>query len=49
VQRLELDESQAGEWTIALDGRTERAVIAVSGLAPVTTEIGSYTYEIEEQ
>jgi len=48
VQRLELDESQAGEWTIALDGRTERAVIAVSGLAPVTTEIGSYTYEIEE-
>ena len=49
VQRLELDESQAGEWTIALDGRTERAVIAVSGLAPVTTENGSYTYEIEEQ
>jgi len=49
VQRLELDEDQTGEWTIPLDNRTERAVITVSGLAPVTTEIGSYTYEIVEQ
>jgi hypothetical protein len=49
VQRLELDEDQTGEWAIPLDNRTERAVITVSGLAPVTTEIGSYTYEIVEQ
>lgn len=49
VQRLELDEDQSGEWTIPLGSRTERALITVSGLAPVTTEIGSYTYEIVEQ
>lgn len=49
VQRLELGEDQTGEWTIPLDNRTGRAVVTVSGLAPVTTEIGSYTYEIVEQ
>jgi immune inhibitor A len=49
VQRLELDEEQVGEWAIPLDRRADRAVIAVSGLAPVTTELGSYGYEIEEQ
>ena len=49
VQRLELDEDQAGEWIIPLEGRTDRAVITISGLAPVTTEMGSYGYEIELQ
>jgi len=49
VQRLELDESQTGEWVIPLDGHTDQAVITISGLAPVTTELGSYSYEIEEQ
>ncbi|MDY7080057.1 MAG: immune inhibitor A [Chloroflexota bacterium] len=49
VQRLELDEDQTGEWVIPLEGRTDRAVITISGLAPVTTEMGSYSYEIEEQ
>jgi len=49
VQRLELDEDQAGEWVIPLEGRTDRAVITISGLAPVTTEMGSYGYEIELQ
>ncbi|MBE9508121.1 MAG: immune inhibitor A [Chloroflexi bacterium] len=47
VQRLELDEDMAGEWTIPLDGSTDRAVITISGLAPVTTEMASYSYEIE--
>jgi len=49
VQRLELNEDQTGEWVIPLEGRTDRAVIAISGLAPVTTEMGSYSYEIELQ
>ena len=49
VQRLELDEDQTGEWVIPLDGNTDRAVIAISGLAPVTTEIAPYNYEISEQ
>jgi len=49
VQRLELDKDQTGEWSIPLEGHTDRAVITVSGLAPVTTEIASYSYEIEKQ
>ncbi len=49
VQRLGLDDEQTGEWVIPLDGSTGRAVIAISALAPVTTEIASYSYEIEAQ
>ena len=49
VQRLGLDEDQTGSWIIPLDGRTDRATLTISGLAPVTTEMGSYSYEIEEQ
>ncbi len=46
VRRLELAEDQMGTWIIPLDRDTDRAIIAISGLAPVTTEIGSYSYEI---
>jgi immune inhibitor A len=49
VQRLELDEGQSGEWVVPLDRSADRAVVTISGLAPVTTEMGSYSYEIEEQ
>ena len=49
VQRLELNEDQTGEWVVPLDRRTDRAVISISGLAPVTTEMGSYEYEFEVQ
>ena len=49
VQQLELDADQTGEWVIPLEGRTDRAVVTISGLAPVTTEMGSYRYEIEER
>jgi len=49
VQRLELNEDLTGEWVIPLDSRTDRAVVTISGLAPVTTEMGSYSYEIEVQ
>jgi len=48
VQRLELDDDLSGEWTIPLDRRTDRAVVTISGLAPVTTEMGSYSYEVVE-
>jgi immune inhibitor A len=48
VERLELGDDQDGEWTIPLgDDSAYRAVIAVSAMAPVTTEMGSYSYEIE--
>ena len=49
VERLELDEDQTGEWVVPLDSRTDRAMLTISGLAPVTTEMGSYSYEIKEQ
>jgi len=49
VERLELEEDQTGEWVVPLDNRTDRAVITISGLAPVTTEWASYTYEVSAQ
>jgi hypothetical protein len=49
VERLELSDTQTGSWTVSLDGDTDRAIVAVSALAPVTTELGSYSYEIVER
>jgi hypothetical protein len=49
VQRLELSDDQTGLWPIPLGGDTDRAIVAVSALAPVTTEWGSYSYEIVER
>ncbi len=46
VQRLTLNEDQTGEWTIPLNNDTRRAIVTVSALAPVTTEMASYRYEI---
>jgi immune inhibitor A len=46
VQRLELNQDRLGEWVIPLESDADRAVIAVSGLAPVTTEVASYSYEV---
>jgi immune inhibitor A len=46
VQRLELNQDQMGEWVIPLGRDASRAVVTVSGLAPVTTEVASYSYEI---
>ncbi len=48
VQRLAVEDDGTGEWTIPLDSSTDRAVVAISGLAPVTTEAASYRYEIGE-
>ncbi|MBN1979106.1 MAG: immune inhibitor A [Anaerolineae bacterium] len=49
VQRLELGEDWTGEWVVPLDSSTSRAVVTISGLAPVTTEVASYSYEIEAE
>jgi hypothetical protein len=49
VQRLELDADWTGEWVVPLDSSTSRAVVTISGLAPVTTEVASYSYEIEPE
>ena len=48
VERWGLDEGQAGEWTIPLSEGADRAVIAISALAPVTTEMGSYRYQVTQ-
>ncbi|MGD9001299.1 MAG: immune inhibitor A [Anaerolineae bacterium] len=49
VERLVLDEDQTGSSVIPLDRAADRAVITVSGLAPVTTELAAYEYEITKQ
>jgi hypothetical protein len=48
VTRLELEPDQTGAWTVPLTRDTERAVLTVTGLAPVTTEWASYGYEVTE-
>ena len=48
VERLELGPDQTGSWAVPLGGEVDRAVLTVSGLAPVTTEMASYSYEIRE-
>ena len=48
VERWELDGEQSGEWTIPLGEDADRAVIAISALAPVTTEMGSYRYQVTQ-
>lgn len=48
VRRMELDEAQTGRLAVEGLGKgVERAVLVVSGLAPVTTEPASYEYSIE--
>ena len=48
VRRMELDEAQAGRLVVEGLGKgVERAVLVVSALAPVTTELASYEYSIE--
>jgi hypothetical protein len=48
VEQLELGADQSGSWSIPLSPDADRAVIAVSAFAPVTTERASYSYEITE-
>jgi immune inhibitor A len=46
VERLELEAGQTGEWTVPLDRGARRAIVTISGLAPVTTELATYSYQI---
>jgi hypothetical protein len=48
VRSLELKQDQSGSSMLPLSQGSDRAVITVSGLAPVTTEWASYSYEITE-
>ena len=48
IQRLQVEEDVASEWVIPLDSSTDRAIVTISGLAPVTTEVASYQYEVGE-
>ena len=48
VRRMELDEAQTGRLVVEGLGKgVEGAVLVVSGLAPVTTELASYEYTVE--
>ncbi len=48
VRRMELDEAQTGRLVVEGLGKgIEGAVLVVSALAPVTTELASYEYSIE--
>ncbi len=48
VRRMELDEAQTGRLVVEHLGKgVEGAVLVVSALAPVTTELASYEYSIE--
>lgn len=47
VRRIELDEEGRGEWLIDAD-EVDEAVLVVSALAPSTTEVGTYRYEVRE-
>jgi immune inhibitor A len=49
VERLELAYDRTGEWIIPLEGKAHRAVIAISAVAPVTTEPAQYHYDLDLQ
>jgi hypothetical protein len=48
VERLELSSDQTGTWDIPLGDGAQRAVVAISAYAPVTTERAGYRYEIAQ-
>ncbi|NLF01609.1 MAG: hypothetical protein GX601_11600, partial [Anaerolineales bacterium] len=47
VERMVLDDQQIGEWDIEMNSTANRAIVAISGIAPVTTELATYSYEID--
>ncbi len=48
VHKIELDEEGKGEWLIDGD-EVDEVVLVVSALAPSTTEVGTYRYEVREE
>jgi hypothetical protein len=47
VHKMELNEEQKGEYLIKAD-EVDQVVLVVSALAPSTTEVGTYRYEVRE-
>jgi len=46
VRRLPLAEDQTGRWDIQLGGDVSEAILVISAIAPVTTEVAPYEYSI---
>ncbi len=49
ITRLEVDGNGQGSWQVNGLGRGKSAFLAISALAPVTTEKAQYQYSITEQ
>jgi hypothetical protein len=49
IERLPLHEGAQGDWILTLSPDVDRAVIAVSALAPVTTEVATYEYSLAQE
>jgi hypothetical protein len=48
ITRLPVDDNGQGEWTISGLSRDKDAILAISAIAPVTTETAPYEYTIGE-
>ncbi len=48
ITRLPVDENGVGEWSIGDLSRNKEAILAISALAPVTTETAPYEYTISQ-
>lgn len=49
ITRIPVDENGVAQWTVENLGRRKNAILAISGLAPVTTERALYEYTITQQ
>jgi hypothetical protein len=49
ITRIPVDENGVAQWTVENLGRRKNAILAISGLAPVTTEKALYEYTITQQ
>jgi len=49
VETLLIGEETYGEWAIPLSSDTDKAIIVVSALAPITTESAPYTFSLAEE
>jgi hypothetical protein len=49
VERLLFRDGTSGEWTIPLNSDVRSAILAISAIAPVTTEKAAYRYTLEQQ
>lgn len=48
ITRIPVDENGVAQWTVTDLGRRKDAILAISGLAPVTTEKALYEYSITQ-